>query len=62
MQSSRTLASYDFLKKGKVYDQDLTAGGRLGIFLDSEKNLGKVKETSLIPPHSNSLGFNRYLI
>ena len=35
MQKSRMLASFDFLKKEKGYDEDLTAGGRLGIFLGS---------------------------
>ena len=33
MQSSRPLANFEFLKKGRAYD--LTARGRLGIFLDS---------------------------
>ena len=35
MQSSKTFASFDTQKR-KVYDEDLTARGRLGIFLDSE--------------------------
>ena len=39
MQSSGTLASFDFLKKWKVYDGDLIGGRRLGIFLDSAKDM-----------------------
>ena len=42
MQSSRTLANFDFRKKGKVYDEDLTARGRLSFFLDSGMMLDKV--------------------
>ena len=39
MQSSRMLASFDFLEKWKDYDEDLTDGRRLGIFLDSAKDM-----------------------
>ena len=38
MQSAKTLASFDTQKR-KFYDEDLTAGGRLGIFLDSAKKI-----------------------
>ena len=35
MQSSRTLMRFDCPKRGKLYDEDLTAGGRLERSLDS---------------------------
>ena len=35
MQSSRTLASFNCRKRVRFNDEDLRAGGRLGIFLDS---------------------------
>ena len=37
MKSSKTLASFGTQKR-KFYDEDLTAGGRLDIFLDSGEN------------------------
>ena len=39
MQSLRTLATFDCPRRGGGgYDEDLTARGRLGIFLDSARN------------------------
>ena len=35
MQSSRTLTRFDCPKRGKFFDEDLTAGERLELFLDS---------------------------
>ena len=35
MQSSRSLAILDFLKRGRFCDKDMPVGGRLELFLDS---------------------------